>query len=59
MNIMLAYLKLFPAILAAVHALEEAIPLPQAGKQKLDLLLAMVKTAYDAEESVRKAFSFA
>lgn len=54
MQTLLTYLKLFPAILAAVRALEEAIPIPAAGRQKLNLLLAMVKTAYDGEEAIRK-----
>ncbi len=54
MKTLIAYLELFPTILASVKSLEEAIPLPQAGKQKLDLLLAAVKAAYDAEESIRE-----
>lgn len=56
MQTLLAWLKLFPALLASVKALEEAIPLPAAGKGKLDLLLIIVKTAYDAEEAIRKEF---
>lgn len=54
MQSLLTYLKLFPTILAAVRALEEAVPIPVAGKQKLSLLLALVKTAYDSEEAIRK-----
>ena len=56
MQSLLAWLKLFPAILASVRALEEAIPLPQVGKAKLDLLLSIIKTAYEAEETIRKEF---
>ena len=54
MQTLLTYLKLFPNILAAVGALEEAVPIPATGKQKLSLLLAVVKTAYDSEEAIRK-----
>ena len=41
-------LTLFPVILNAVTTVENAIPLPGAGKQKLDLVLNVVKQAYDA-----------
>lgn len=54
MQTLSAWLKLFPALLAAVRGLEEAIPLPAAGKAKLDLLVAIIRTAYDAEEAIRK-----
>jgi len=36
-----------------VQSLEGAIPLSATGKTKLDLLLGIVKTAYDAEETAR------
>jgi hypothetical protein len=58
MKTILAILQLFPAIIAAVQAIENAIPVSQQGKVKLDLVLDTVKTAYDAEESVRKDFSW-
>jgi len=54
MQTLSAWLRLFPALLAAVRGLEEAIPLPAAGKTKLDLLVAIIRTAYDAEEAIRK-----
>jgi hypothetical protein len=54
MKTIVSYLQLFPNILATVQSLEASIPLPSAGKQKLDLLLSIVKTAYDAEEAVRQ-----
>ena len=54
MQTLLAWLKLFPAILSAVRGLEDAIPFPTAGKAKLDLLLSVIKTAYDAEQAISK-----
>jgi hypothetical protein len=54
MKTLIAYLQLLPTILGAVQSLESAIPVPATGKQKLDLLLSIVKTAYDTEETVRR-----
>ena len=51
-------LTLFPVILSAVKAVEDAIPLPGAGKQKLDLVLNVVKQAYDASADLSHAFSW-
>ena len=50
-------LTLFPVILNAVTTVENAIPLPGAGKQKLDLVLNVVKQAYDASADLSHAFS--
>lgn len=54
MKTLISYLQLFPIILGAVKALEEALPLPSIGKQKLDLLLSIVEAAYNAEQSIQK-----
>jgi hypothetical protein len=54
MATLLAVLKLFPVILAAVQSLESAIPLPAAGKAKLDLVLGMVSDVYSADQSIQK-----
>lgn len=54
MQTLFAFLKLFPTLLSAVQAIEEAIPLPAVGKQKLDILLSVIKAAYDAEQSIQK-----
>ncbi len=48
MKTILAVLKLFPLILTAVRAVEEAIPLPGQGNKKLELVLDVLKAAYDA-----------
>lgn len=48
MNALLLILKLLPVILPALKAVEEAIPLPGEGKQKLDLILGVIKSCFDA-----------
>lgn len=54
MNTLLAYFKLFPLVLGAVKSLEEHIPLPGKGKEKLDLLVSVATDAFNAEENVRE-----
>jgi hypothetical protein len=58
MKTLLAALKLLPLVLSAVKAVEEAIPLPGQGQKKLDLVLAVIKSAYDASTDLAKEFSF-
>ena len=48
MNTLLTVLKLLPVVLVAVKAVEEAFPLPGRGKRKLDLVLDVIKSGYDA-----------
>lgn len=57
MNALFTALKLLPLVLAAVKAVEEAIPLPGQGKHKLDLVLDVIKSAYEASTSLSKEFS--
>jgi len=57
MNTLLIALRLLPVVLAAVKAVEEAIPLPGQGKKKLDLVLDVIKSAYDASTDLAKEFS--
>ncbi|MBI4910964.1 MAG: hypothetical protein HY820_45560 [Acidobacteria bacterium] len=57
MNTLITALKLLPLVLAAVKAVEDAIPLPGQGKQKLDLVLDVIKSAYEASTSLSKEFS--
>ncbi len=54
MATLLAILKLLPVIIAAVQALEVAIPMPSTGKAKLDLVLGMVTDVYSADQSIQK-----
>lgn len=54
MTILFAILKLFPVILAAIQAAEAAIPMPTAGKAKLDLILGMVSDVYGANATLQK-----
>ncbi len=58
MKTLLAALKLLPLVLSVVKAVEEAIPLPGQGQKKLDLVLAVIKSAYDASTDLAKEFSF-
>ena len=58
MNTLLIILKIFPLVLAAVKAVEEAIPLPGQGKKKLDLVLDVLKSAYDAGTDLSTSFSW-
>jgi nucleotide-binding universal stress UspA family protein len=48
MNTVLIILKMLPVLMTAVRAVEEAIPLPGQGKKKLDLVLNILRTAYDS-----------
>jgi hypothetical protein len=48
MNTVLIILKMLPVVMTAVRAVEEAIPLPGQGKKKLDLVLNILRTAYDS-----------
>jgi hypothetical protein len=47
MNTFLAVFNAFPAILGAVQAAETAVPLPQKGQQKLNLVLGAAACAWD------------
>ena len=58
MNTLFAILKLLPLVLTAVKAVEDAIPLPGQGKKKLDLVLDILRTAYDSGPDVTREFSW-
>jgi len=58
MKTLITVLKLFPLILSAVRAVEDAIPLPGQGRKKLDLVLDILKTAYDGSSSLAAEFSW-
>jgi hypothetical protein len=58
MNTLLIVLKLLPVLLVAIKAVEEAIPLPGQGKVKLDLVLDVIQSAYNASTELAKEFSF-
>ena len=58
MNALLIVLQIFPLVLSAVQAVEEAIPLPGQGKKKLDLVLDVIKSAYDAGTDLSASFSW-
>ncbi len=54
MGILLFVFKLFPTVLGIVQAIESALPIPGAGKAKLDLVLNTVSDVYDTEQTVQK-----
>lgn len=56
MKILLLIMKLFPLLLSAVRAVEEAIPIPGQGKRKLDLVLDVLKSAYDTGDELLREF---
>ena len=58
MNTLLIVLRIFPLVLGAVKAVEEAIPLPGQGAKKLDLVLDVIKSAYDASTDLASSFSW-
>ncbi len=58
MNTFLIILKLAPLILSIVRSVEDAIPLPGHGKAKLDLVLDILKTAYEGSSSLAADFSW-
>ena len=58
MKTLLLIMKLFPLLLSAIQAVEEAIPLPGQGKKKLDLVLDVLKSAYDAGDELLRSFAW-
>ena len=58
MNTLLIILKIFPLVLAAVQAVEQAIPLPGQGNKKLELVLDVLKSAYDGSAELANQFSW-
>ena len=51
MNKFLAVFNSFPAILGAVQAVETAVPLPQAGVTKLNLILNAASLAWELSQA--------
>ncbi len=58
MNTLLIVLKIFPVLLAAVEAVEQAVPLPGQGNKKLELVLDVLKSAYEASTDLTKQFTW-
>jgi hypothetical protein len=52
---LISIMNLLPAILSAVQAVEAALPIPGAGKAKLDLVLNTVSDVYAADQQIQKA----
>ena len=47
MNTFLAVFNAFPTILGAVQAVEAAVPIPQSGQQKMNLILGAAAAAWE------------
>ena len=54
MATLLLILRLLPTILAVVQAIEVALPIPGAGKAKLDLVMNTISDVYDTEQTIQK-----
>ena len=54
MKNVLAILKLLPELLAAIRAVEEAIPLPGQGRKKLEFILDIMKLVHEASAEISR-----
>ena len=57
-NTLLLILKIFPLVLDAVKAVEQAIPMAGQGKKKLDLVLDVIKSGFDASPDLASGISW-
>jgi hypothetical protein len=53
MNTFLLIFNALPTIIQSVQAIETAMPLPQAGQQKLNLILGAAGTAWELGQAVQ------
>jgi hypothetical protein len=53
------WFSIIPSILETIAKVEALIPLPQVGKTKLDLVLAMIHAIYDAEQTIQSSVPWA
>jgi len=51
MKTFLNILNAIPAVVGAVQTVESALPLPQAGQQKLNLVLGLAGAAFDVAQA--------
>lgn len=52
MKTLIAVLQLIPALISAIKAAEEFIPLPGMGQQKLDMVLGVITDTYADASSI-------
>jgi hypothetical protein len=50
MNTFLAVFNAFPSILGAVQAVEAAVPIPQSGQQKMNMILGAAAAAWEISQ---------
>jgi len=53
MNTFLMFFNALPTIIQSVQAVEAAVPMPQAGQQKLNLILGTAATAWEVSQVVQ------
>lgn len=58
MKTLIAILQLFPVILTAIRAAEDAIPESGKGKTKLELVLGVIQGVYDASSELQSSFTW-
>jgi hypothetical protein len=54
MNTLITILKLIPALIAAIKALEDAAPITGKGKEKLDTVVSIADLVYDSTADLQK-----
>ena len=57
MKTLLMILRLIPALIQAVKAAEDFIPLPGAGKEKLDMILGIITDTYEDAKAIVPAIT--
>lgn len=58
MKTLVLFLRLLPLLLRAIREIELELPISGVGKEKLGLILAVIQTVYDAEEELRREFTW-
>lgn len=55
---LITFLKFIPALIAAIMAIEDAIPIGGKGREKLDLVLGVSKDIYESSAELQKEFGW-
>jgi hypothetical protein len=54
MNTLITILKLIPALIAAIKAVEDAVPVSGKGKEKLETITGIAEVVYDSTAELQK-----
>ena len=57
MQTLITILKLIPALIEAIKAAEQFIPLPGQGKSKLDMILGVITDTYEEAANILPAIT--